>query len=171
MIGLTSRTTSPSSVQKSRSTPWVAGCCGPMLTVNSSVSGSSCSTGVSRVPVIGSSGSVWTTGGSVIPARQLVLVVGEEDGLPAHREVAPLRIALVVLRHQDPAQVGVAVEHHAEEVEDLAFLVVGGGEQVHDGRQGRVVDPHPGPHPEPIESFGREKLVVHPEPRLLRQVV
>ena len=29
MIGLTSRTTSPSSVTSSRSTPWVAGWCGP----------------------------------------------------------------------------------------------------------------------------------------------
>src|SRR5919109_1626082 len=114
MIGLTSRTTSPSSVQKSRSTPWVAGCCGPMLTVNSSVSGSSSSAGVRWVPVIGSSGGVWTTG-SVIPARELVLVVGEEDRLPAHREVASLRKALVVLRHEDAAQVGVALELDTEE--------------------------------------------------------
>src|SRR5215204_4506587 len=105
MIGLTSLTSSPSSVQKSRRTPWVAGCCGPMLTVNSSVSGSTSSTGVSRVPVTGSSSSEWTTR-SVIPARELVLVVGEEDGLAAHREVAPLREVLVVLRHEDPAQVG-----------------------------------------------------------------
>ena len=36
MIGLTSRTTSPSSVVSSRSTPWVAGWCGPMLIVKSS---------------------------------------------------------------------------------------------------------------------------------------
>ena len=36
MIGLMSRTTSPSSVVSSRSTPWVAGWCGPMLSVNSS---------------------------------------------------------------------------------------------------------------------------------------
>ena len=37
MIGLMSRTTSPSSVVSSRSTPWVAGWCGPMLSVKSSV--------------------------------------------------------------------------------------------------------------------------------------
>ena len=36
MIGLMSRTTSPSSVAISRSTPWVAGWCGPMLSVSSS---------------------------------------------------------------------------------------------------------------------------------------
>ena len=37
MIGFSSRTTSPSSVTSSRSTPWVAGWWGPMLSVNSSV--------------------------------------------------------------------------------------------------------------------------------------
>src|SRR6266513_2017006 len=104
MIGLTSRTTSPSRVQKRRRTPCVAGCCGPMLTVNSSVSGSTSSAGVSAVPVIGSSSSEWMTG-SVIPARQLVLVEREQDRLAAHREVAPLREALVVLGHEDPPQV------------------------------------------------------------------
>ena len=36
MIGLMSRTTSPSSVAIRRSTPWVAGWCGPMLSVSSS---------------------------------------------------------------------------------------------------------------------------------------
>src|SRR5215218_11222198 len=121
MIGLTSRTSSPSSVQNRRSTPWVAGCCGPMLTVKSSVSGSSSSTGVSAVPVIGSSSSEWTIGGSVIPAGQLVLVEGEQDGLAAHREVAPLREALVVLGHEDPPQVRMPLEHDAEHVEDLSL--------------------------------------------------
>ena len=42
MIGLMSRTTSPSSVAISRSTPWVAGWCGPKLIVSSS-SDSGCS--------------------------------------------------------------------------------------------------------------------------------
>ena len=36
MIGLMSRTTSPSSVAIRRSTPCVAGWCGPMLSVSSS---------------------------------------------------------------------------------------------------------------------------------------
>ena len=36
MIGLTSRMTSPSIVVSSRSTPWVAGWWGPMLSVSSS---------------------------------------------------------------------------------------------------------------------------------------
>src|SRR3954452_20891972 len=165
MIGLTSLTTSPSSVQKRRSTPWVAGCCGPMLTVNSSVSGSTSSTGVSRVPVIGSSGSEWTTG-SVIPARQLVFVEGEQNGLPAHREVPPLREALVVLGHEDPAQVGVAIELHAEHVVDLALLEVGRGEHLDDARQLRLIDPDPRPDTQSVETLHREQLVVDAEPRL-----
>src|SRR3954451_23134324 len=168
MIGLTSLTTSPSSVQKSRSTPWVAGCWGPMLTVNSSVSGSSSSTGVSRVPVIGSSSSEWTVG-SVIPAREVVLVVGEEDGLAAHREVAPLGEALVVLRHEDAAEVRVALEHDAEEVEDLALLVVGRGEEVHDARQLGLVHADPRPDAQPLQTLGGEQLVVNAEPGFLGQ--
>src|SRR6185436_21013304 len=71
------------------------------------------------------SGSVIAPRSSVIPARELRLVVGVDDRLAAHREVAPLRVALVVLRHQDAAHVGVALEHHAEHVVDLALLEVG----------------------------------------------
>src|SRR3954451_5903722 len=67
---------------------------------------------------------------SVIPARHLVLVVGEDHGLAAHREVAPLGVPLVVLGHQDAAVIGVAVEADAEHVPHLALLVVGGGEEV-----------------------------------------
>src|SRR6186997_688018 len=125
MIGLTSRTISPSSVVRRRSTPCVAGWCGPMLMVSSS----SCSpigsivTERSRSRYGTSSGSVIVPGRrrSVIPARELGLVVGVDDGLAAHREVAPLGIALVVLRHEDAAHVGVAVEDHAEHVVHLAL--------------------------------------------------
>src|SRR6478672_11303506 len=127
MIGFISRMYSPSIVQSSRSTPCVAGWCGPRLIVKSSFSGSS------SVPKTGAptSSVCWK---SLIPARHLVLVEGEEDRLAAHRGVAPLGVPLVVLRHQDPAQVGMAVEDHAEHVEDLALLEVGGGEEVDDRR-------------------------------------
>src|SRR5205807_2835447 len=56
----------------------------------------------------------------LIPARQLVLVEREQDRLAADREVPPLGEALVVLGHQDPARVGVPVEHDPEHVVDLA---------------------------------------------------
>ena len=55
----------------------------------------------------------------------LGLVDREEDGLAADGEVAALGVALVVLGHEDAAQVGVAGEDHAEHVVDLALLVVG----------------------------------------------
>src|SRR6478735_3463 len=67
--------------------------------------------------------------GSAITA----LVVGEGDGLAADREVAPLRPADVVVGHQDPGQVRVAVEDDAEEVEGLALLEVGGREELDAG--------------------------------------
>src|SRR5688500_15555083 len=117
MIGSMSITRSPSSVRSSRSTPCVAGWCGPMLIVKSSDSGSSSvpTTGASIVPrssVIDFSRSRYGVlrgeGVSLIPARHFVLVVGEQHRLTADGEVAPLRVALVVLGHQDPAQVGVA---------------------------------------------------------------
>src|SRR5919199_2083262 len=125
MIGVSERTVSPSSVRSRRSTPCVAGWCGPMLIVKSSVSGSSSvpKTGAPGVSVRSSvtdrsrsrygtssagSRSTPVAGASLlIPAWQLVLVEGEQHRLAAHREVAALRGALVVLGHQDPAQVGV----------------------------------------------------------------
>src|SRR5690242_1775037 len=131
MIGLTSRTISPSSVVSSRSTPCVAGWCGPMLIVRSS----SCSSPIGSIVTERSrsrygtlSGSVmvpawWpvlpesvTCDSSVIPAGERGLVVGVDDRLAAHREVASLRVALVVLRHQDAAHVRVSLEEHAEHV-------------------------------------------------------
>src|SRR4051794_9352481 len=121
MIGSMSRMTSPSIVQSRRSTPCVAGWCGPRLTVKSS---SLRSRGAS-VPMIG---AVF----SLIPTRHLVLVEGEQDRLAAHREVAPLRVARIVLGHQDPAQVRVTLEDHAEHVVGLALLEVGAREQVDD---------------------------------------
>src|SRR3954454_145305 len=138
MIGFTSRTISPSSVVRRRSTPCVAGWCGPMLIVRSS----SCSAPIGSIVTERSrslygtlSASVNVPGfwRSVIPARQLRLVERVDDGLPAHREVAPLRVALVVLRHQDAAHVRVALEDHAEHVVDLALVEVGRRVQVHDG--------------------------------------
>src|SRR5688572_3687872 len=176
MIGLTSRTISPSSVVSSRSTPWVAGWCGPMLIVRSS----SCSSPIgaivterSRSRYGTSSASVIVPGRrrSVIPARELRLVVGVDDRLAAHGEVAPLRIALVVLRHEDAAHVRMAVEHDAEHVEHLALLEVRGGVDVDDGRHVRVVHSEPGADVEAVDALHREQLVVNAEPRLGREVV
>src|SRR5918992_4019721 len=182
MIGLTSRTTSPSSVVSSLSTPWVAGWCGPKLTVRSSSCRSPSTT--ASVPETGSSSirsivtdrsrsryGTLTGSKSVIPARVLVLVERVEHRLAAHREVAPLWEALVVLRHQDAARVGVALEHDAEHVVDLALLVLGRGEQVDDRGQARIVRSEPGLHVQAVGPLHREQLVVHAEARLLGEVV
>src|SRR5918996_1910444 len=182
MIGFTSRTTSPSSVVSRRRTPWVAGWCGPKLTVRSSSWRSPGTT--ASVPETGSSSirSIVTERSrsrygtpvgskSVIPARVLALVEGVEHGLAAHRKVAPLREALVVLRHEDAAMVRVALEHHAEHVVDLALLEVRGGEQVHDGGEARIVGSEASLHVEAVGALHGEELVVHAEARLLREGV
>ncbi len=61
-----------------------------------------------------------------VPTGSVVLVVREDHRFAADREVAPLRVALVVLGHQDPAQVRMSLEDDAEHVVHLALLVVGG---------------------------------------------
>src|SRR5919198_6727583 len=126
MIGFRSWTTSPSRVTSSRSTPCVAGWCGPMLIVKSSESRSSSVpyTGAWPWPrpsiVIDFSRSRYGTASGflpswlLIPARTVVLVEGEDHRLPADREVPALRVPLVVLRHEDPAHVGVPIEDDAK---------------------------------------------------------
>src|SRR5215207_2124036 len=171
MIGFTSRTISPSNVVSRRSTPCVAGWCGPMLMVSSS----SCCSPIgsiitersrSRYGTLSASVMVPGRSRSVIPARELRLVEGVDHRLAAHREVAPLRVALVVLRHQDAAHVGVAVEDHAEHVEHLALMEVGGRVEVDDSRHVWVVGAHPGPHVEPVGTLHGEQLVMDAESRL-----
>src|SRR5919106_51894 len=109
--------------------------------------------------------------GSVIPARVVVLVEREEDGLAAHREVAPLGEALVVLGHQDAAEVRVSLEDHPEHVVDLALLEVRRWIEVDHAAEARLVDAETRLHVQAVGSLHREQLVVHAEARLLGQVV
>src|SRR5215213_2359366 len=175
MIGSSWMTFSPSSVRSRRSTPCVAGWCGPMLIVKNSSCGSSSVPLTGRVIVPRSSvtdcsrsryGVLSGLGVSLIPARHLVLVVGEENGLAADREVPPLRVALVVLRHEDAAHVGMAVEDHAEHVVDLALLEVRAGEEVDDRRQVWLLGPEARLHVEALGATHGEQLVVDAEARL-----
>src|SRR5438067_11073112 len=131
MSGTISGTVSPGSVSSRRSTPCVAGWCGPMLIVKSSVVGSASVPTTGRVGPVPMRSSVTDfsrsrygteSGSLLIPLGHLVLVEREDHRLAAHREVAPLRMALVVLWHQDPAEVGMAGEDDAEHVVDLALL-------------------------------------------------
>src|SRR5215210_601133 len=145
-----------------------------MLIVKSSCSGARSLSMTASVSATGTSSSrsietdrsrsrYGTLVGSVIPARELVLVVGVEDRLAAHREVAPLRMALVVLGHQDPAVVRVAVEDHAEHVVDLALLVVGRRPLRRDAGNMRVVERHARAHADAVHRGHVEQLVVHAE--------
>jgi hypothetical protein len=97
--------------------------------------------------------------------------VGEQHVLAAHREVAPLREALVVLGHQDPAQVRVVVEDHPEHVVDLALLVVRCRPGLGDTRHVRCVEGHADLDRHAVDLVHVEELVVHAEPRLLGEVV
>src|ERR1700709_254089 len=168
MIGLTPRTSSPSSSTTSRSTPCVAGWCGPMLTVISSSVRSSLRSGVLSRSVLNPT--------SAVRSAITALVVGEGDGLAADREVAPLRPADVVVGQQDPGQVRMAAEDDPEEVVDLALLEVGGGEQLDAGVDGGecVLGRRVGQHrfdPDALHPVAVEELVVDGEARVGGEVV
>src|ERR1700728_2798824 len=145
MTGLIERTTSPCSVTSRRSTPCVAGWCGPKLSVSSSswVSSAGCSPTTESVMLssrrrysdicpavivaaLRRAGRTRLRCGSSRHPVRLAFVMSEDHRFAADGEVAPLRVALVVLGHQDAPQVGMAAKHDAEHVVDLALLVVGG---------------------------------------------
>ena len=56
--------------------------------------------------------------------RQLQRLVRLHRHLDLHRIVAPQRVPFPILGHQDPPEVGVAVEHDAEQIEELALRPV-----------------------------------------------
>src|SRR5262245_48982049 len=104
MVGAHESTVSPSSSSTRRSTPCVLGCCGPMLTVIVSVRMSA-------------------TRQSILLHVGAELFLGHLQRLgrlgPLHdldRIVLPQRKAVPILRHQQPARIGMAVERDAEEI-------------------------------------------------------
>src|SRR5438105_12379843 len=122
MIGRHSTTTSPSMASSRRSTPWVEGCCGPMLRRSSSgLEGASSAAPISWPLVPGC--AVESVSGLITAVH--VARYGEVDRLRAERLAAPERKALPVIRQHDAAQEGVAIEADAEEVEELALVEVG----------------------------------------------
>src|SRR5437870_638049 len=123
MTGLTRLITSPSRSTTSRSTPWVLGCCGPKFTVRISPSSPGSRVCVTVIPwaAVGSgfiSAMIRCSERSSLGWRRLpdLVVLGEVHRLTAHREVTAKGVAEPVLRHQDPRQVGVALELDAEHV-------------------------------------------------------
>src|SRR4030066_31131 len=133
MSGMQLTTTSPSSSNSRRSTPWVLGCCGPML--SSIVSPSSArpetrclsSSTVASICVR----PIGCPFGSLprvrLAAVDLVEVEGELDLFIALRLVLPQRMSHPVVGHQNPAQIRMAGEGDSEKVEEFPLVPVGGG--------------------------------------------
>src|SRR6266545_8412676 len=126
MTGLDRTTVSPSSSSMMRSTPWVDGCCGPMLMImvcsSAGTSGGFCdSASEMRSTESASRSSACSTG----IGHPLEL---HRDG--ADRVVLAQRVPLPLLGHEDAGHVGVAVEADAEHVEHLALQDLGAGVDV-----------------------------------------
>src|SRR2546430_1622841 len=130
--------TSPSVRRTSRSTPWVLGCCGPMLTSISSVRTSNSMTVGSGVVAIRGSVKVAIIISGFATLRRSVQVPHasakrRETGLsPANpvvlqRElvVLPQRVPDPVFGQQDPRRVRVPHEPHPAQVVHLALVPVG----------------------------------------------
>src|SRR5712691_9963938 len=107
--------TSPSRTSSNRSTPWVEGCCGPMLTVSSSRPSS-----LAEDSAEGASTSVTP----VDPPGHR-----EVDGFRAEGLRAAEGVAAPVVGHHDSPQIGVALKLDAEEVEQLALVPIGAGHE------------------------------------------
>src|SRR5688572_8584295 len=102
--------TSPSSSSTRRSTPCVLGCCGPMFTVIVSVR-------ISAMPLHAIALDV----GAELGLADLERLVGLRGLANLHRIVLPRRVAFPVLRHQQPAEIAIAVEEDAEHVPDFTL--------------------------------------------------
>src|SRR5258705_5904831 len=133
MSGMASFMTSPSARTTKRSTPCVDGCCGAMERVMSSVT----------TPPSSSERCTSTSN----PAR-LIAPSRLQQAFPRGRDAVVLlgldevlaeRMARPVLRHEDAAEVGMAREGDAEEIEHLALLPVGVAPDVRHRGDDRIV--------------------------------
>ena len=180
MWGRAPRTISPSVLSSRRSTPWVAGCWGPMLTSISSGPMSS-----SRQP--------WFNGGRGLPpywpstcrfcgvkSKGPTPIVLAGQGPLGHllrrlhpqavvelgvHPVLAQRVAAPVVGEQDPAQVRVAAEGDAEEVEGLALVPVGHGPEPLDGVDAGLLARQVNLDAKRVSVAVREQVVDHLDPR------
>src|SRR5207244_3375215 len=145
MTGLVRSTVSPSSSIMRRSTPWVLGCCGPMLMIMrlSSTASTSTSAVRSTAPTSRASSAAgvaardrisWAPS-SVSRARSGVVMRGSPRGrclLELHRDAADAvvlaqRVPFPIIGHQNPRQVGMAAEQDPEQVVGLPLHGLGAG--------------------------------------------
>src|SRR5438034_1096296 len=109
-------TFSPSSFRITRSTPWVDGCCGPILRTNS----------VESKNVV--------SGMALLAAFDVQVLLHPPVVLLDEAVFLSQRMAFPLLREKDAAHIGVAFELDAEHVEDFPLQPVCGG--VHGGGRG-----------------------------------
>src|SRR3954451_22359562 len=163
----------------SRSTPWVDGCCGPMLMIMVSSSETSMSTssgstatpsGRRRKPSSRASSrgsrtsrspcSSWSSSevSSTIWSCSSCVIVGSSPGSgrflelhrhPPHGVVLAQRMTLPVLRHEDAGQVWVGLEDDPEHVVDLALHGVRAGPEVEQRRHAGIAVRYLGAEPQP----------------------
>src|SRR4028119_610604 len=133
MCGMAETTVSPSSSRTSRSTPWVDGCCGPIFSVSVSVAGAGASVMVEVAVINLAHVAPWRQFGRLSgasksrdrckpdrPAQagclQNVFHVVEQDHrlAPDRGVILAQRMPAPVIRHHDPAEVGVPIERDAE---------------------------------------------------------
>src|SRR5665647_2241687 len=123
MTGMTSLTSSPSSVTTRRSTPCVLGCCGPMLTTTSLKARPSTSEPSPRAvdSSIRRSASLTASSGSGVANWSGMRVVLRRVDV-----VFAQRMPDEVVLEQDAAQVGMPEVPDPDHVPGLAFVPVGG---------------------------------------------
>src|SRR5262245_38568981 len=121
MCGCVSETISPSVRSTSRSTPWVLGCCGPMLTSISSVRTSNSTTvGSGRRTSVTVAIDCLSPSNSVIFQREFVIL--------------PQRMSDPVLRQENPPRIRMVDEPHAAQVVDFSLVPVGDAPDIRHGR-------------------------------------
>src|ERR1700694_3292374 len=104
MSASASRTISPSSLSRTRSTPWVLGWCGPMLSPLHSVAGS-CSgpNGIGSVPGPDSSCAMRVSATDGVGLQPFEFLIAEDHRLAEGNVILAQRKSLPGLRHQDAA--------------------------------------------------------------------
>src|SRR5690606_29488635 len=178
--GLLRRTVSPSSSSMSRSTPCVDGCWGPMLMimVSSSDAVVSARAATSASDIRRTDPTSRISSPAVAPLRgpiscepsevraasweMLMSSPGVLDALELHRDgadgmVLAQRVALPVLGHEDPGQVGMADELDPEHVVHLALEGLGPGVDLEQRRARRIVARHLDPQAEPLAGGVRQQ--------------
>src|SRR5688572_8119031 len=145
--------TSPSARTTKRSTPWVDGCCGPMLRVMSSVT--------TPPPLSARWISTSNPASPIAGLRLQQTFARRRDAVVLLRldEVLAQRVARPVLRHEQPAEIGAYQKAHAEENEDLALLTDGVAPHVRHGRHHRVVAERIHLEDDPVPMAVREEMV------------